>query len=268
MEHVSLPPFRALKPERRAEHRARLVSAVLTDARRSCQLPRLRWRARVVLPAVALLAAILALATPAFGLRDQVIDLFTLGKENRPVGVWSLPGKPTAVDPIAIEFAKRAGVDPTTLREVAAAGTGAERRVLLAGRGPDGTIWIAPVGISPGGARVIGPFRPLASDASADQAIVSYVSMGGAKLTVVDHLEVIGFARSDVASVAVVLSDGRNRNLPLNRWRGFGFAGATVATLPRAVRAFDADGRLIEERPIEPSPVCGGGAAPCADPTR
>ena len=101
-------------------------------------------------PAVVLLAAILAMATPALGLRDRVMDLFTLGKQNRAVGVWSLPGVPTDIDPIAREFARRAGVDPTTLREVAASGAGRNRRMLLAGLGPDGTAWVSPLGSRPG----------------------------------------------------------------------------------------------------------------------
>lgn len=94
---------------------------------------------------------------------------------------------------------------------------------------------------------------------------MSYVSMGGAKLTVVDHVEVIGFVRSDVAKVTVVLADGSEQDVSLNRWRGFGFAAATAMNPPKAVRAFDASGRLIDERALEPSPVCGGAAGPCPD---
>jgi hypothetical protein len=269
MDIEQLPPFRRLAPERHAELRAQLAAAVRSDLRHSRgRLP--LASPRVLVPAVVLLAAALAVAAPALGLRGQIADLFTLGKENRPVATWSLPGEPTRVPPIAIEFARRAGVDPATLREVAAAGSGANRRLLLAGRGPDGRVWIAF-----GGEGVIRPFGPLASvvqqwtdhHGGRAPAMIKGVSSGGADPTVVDHVEVIGFVRSDVARVTAVLPDGSEREVPLNRWRGFGFAAAANEGLPHALRALDADGQLLQESPLHVGPLCGGAAGPCPDMT-
>jgi hypothetical protein len=268
MDIEHLPPFRPLAPERHAELRAQLTAAVRADAPHSRRPP--LSSARALGPAVALLAAALALAAPALGLREQITDLFTLGKENRPVPAWSLPGEPTRVPPIATEFSRRAGVDPATLRQVAAAGSGANQRLLLAGRGPDGTVWVAF-----GGANVISPFRPLASviegwsalRGGGAPAMIAGVSMGGAEPTAVDHVEVIGFVRTDVVRVTAVLSDGAEHEVPLNRWRGFGFAAKAEDGLPRALRAFDTEGQLLEESPLHVGPLCGGAAGPCDEPT-
>jgi hypothetical protein len=269
MDTEHLPPFRPLAAERHAELRAQLRAAVRADTHRSRTRRRLS-SARVLVPVAALLAAALALAAPALGLREQIADLFTLGKENRPVPAWSLPGEPTPVPAIAVEFARRAGVDPATLREVAAAGSGANRRLLLAGQGPDGTIWVAF-----GGAGLISPFRPLASvieewtvlGGGTAPAMIKGVSAGGAEPTTVDHVEVIGFVRSDVARVTAVLSDGAEQEVPLNRWRGFGLSVEAQESLPSALRAFDAEGRLLEESPLHVGPLCGGAAGPCDEPT-
>lgn len=257
---LELPPRRCLAPETRAEQRARLVRVVAADARPGARTSLgARVRARPLLAGVALvaLALLLALAAPAFGLREEVRDLFALGSDDAPVAVWSLPGEPTTPPAIVAAAARESGVDPRTVRQVASAGKGRNRRMLFAGRGPDGRVWTAY-----GSGSVAQEFHPLAESVRSGEAIVVAVSGGGARPTVVDHVEGVGFVRSDVTRVTVVFTDGSERDVALNAWRGFGFAGVGDV-LPREVRAFDESGRLVDETSVEMSPLCGGAAGPC-----
>ncbi len=92
--------------------------------------------------------------------------------------------------------------------------------------------------------------------------MVTYASHGGQ--TAVDHVDVMGFVRSDVVRVTLVLRDGLERNIPLNPWRGFGFTEREAAPLVTAIRAYGADGEVLDDASLHIGPLCGGEAGPCS----
>jgi hypothetical protein len=139
-------------------------------------------------------------------------------------------------------------IDPGSVREVVAGGAfGGLGMRLITARALGGQPCIALV-TSTGGAR---SFDCLSSQ-SGGGALVRYVADGGTTIGNVEWVSLVGLARSDVARVTLVTQSGAEQTLNLNRWRGFTYSADSKGAFPASLRAYDAEGSLIEEMPTLP----------------
>jgi hypothetical protein len=139
------------------------------------------------------------------------------------------------------------GVDPSTVREVVAGGTFGFGMRLITARGRGGEPCVSFV-TDRGGARQFSCFDA----AGGGGALLRFVGDGGTTLGKVEWVNVVGLARSDVARLTLVTQGGSERELPINRWRGFTYSTDVQAGFPASLRAYDADGSVIEEMPTLP----------------
>lgn len=141
-----------------------------------------------------------------------------------------------------------AGVDPSSVREVVAGGTfGFGGMRLVTARASDGRPCVSFV-TDRGGGREFTCF-----DAEGETgALVRFVGDGGTTLGKVEWVNIVGLARSDVARLTLLTQGGAERDLPLNGARGFAYSTEDKDAFPASLRAYDADGSLIEEMPTLP----------------
>ncbi len=211
------------------------------DAGRS----RRRGRAAVIIALVGLLAA-----APAFAFRAHLVDLFSSAAESHSQGQWTLPPQAAAPPATVQRIAARADLAVSSLRQVVATGTGNQRLELVVGVGPDGKLWVGE-----GGESWATEFMPLERRVAQSGAIVEFLRYGGPSAYVTDHAQLVGFVRSDVRRVVVTRTDGTQTALPLNDWRGFAYSAASSTALPTKIQAFDAHGRLVEEKRVNTAPA-------------
>jgi hypothetical protein len=205
---------------------------------------------RVRRAAAAVLVVTLLAAAPAFAFRAHLVDLFSSAAESRPEGQWSLPPQAAAPPMIVQEIASRANVPTSSLRQVVATGAGNRQLELVVGVGPDGKLWVGE-----GGESWATGFVPLERRVARSDAIVEFLRYGGPSADATNHAELVGFVRSDVRRVVITRADGAQIAVPLNDWRGFAYSAASPAALPTRIQAFDAHGRLVEEKPVDTAPA-------------
>jgi hypothetical protein len=232
---------------------------------------RARGRRSVPLALLAAVAVTIAVA-PAFGLRGKVASLFAVAKSPHPAASWSVVGRPVPATPAIAAAARLTHVHRATLRQVAAGGSGYRRVVLLGGIGPDGRPWLAQSG--PGWTSdffpLFGPVGdvdrhvwhtrtphgwdgwqfPMFGRADSRRAVYTYAAFGGSRPGSITWATLVGFVRGDVARVVVVGADGSRHATALGRSRGYSFAAADAAALPRLVIALDASGHELAREPI------------------
>jgi hypothetical protein len=232
---VELPAERELPPAVLQAKREQVVRGLGTTPGR-----------RTTRAAVAVLVVVLLAAAPAFAFRAHLVDLFSSAAESHPEGQWTLPPQ-VVVPPMMVQkIASRANVAASSLRQVVATGTGNQRLELVVGVGPDGRLWIGE-----GGESWATEFVPLERRVARSDAIVEYLRYGGSSAAVTDHAELVGFVRSDVRRIVVTRADGTQANSPLTDWRGFAYSAASPAALPTKIEAFDAHGRLVDEKQVD-----------------
>ena len=108
------------------------------------------------------------------------------------------------------------------------------------------------------------------------RVLIHLVSSGGRSTRTVNWATVLGVGRSDVTRVAVRLANGRERELQLNEWRGFGYVATRREDFPAELIAYGEQRRLfgseevvleatmLERTTLGPfTPLCGGEAGPC-----
>ncbi|MFL5940362.1 MAG: hypothetical protein ACJ75Q_08665, partial [Gaiellaceae bacterium] len=241
-------------------------------------------RALVLAAALALLAAALLVAAPALGFR-QVADVF--GSEPTPSWTWpeGVPGDPIKPPKLIVSANQTANgrfgdpVDLSSVRQIVSVGRGYGQSEFLAARGLDGDVCLTKLtGHGSAGA----PFNclhdlPKPGVPPVDQqAVMIGMSAGGHRGSVVDYASLIGVVRADVARVELELVDGETIELPLNRWRGFGYYATDPGRFPKTLRVyrtwssfFRSHEKLVGELPLqqvkglEPTPLCGGVYGPC-----
>jgi hypothetical protein len=170
-----------------------------------------------------------------------------------------LPGTPLAlsrpsarvasgVDAAVAISQRRVSINPASVREVVASEVvgGLGMRVITA-RATSGEACYAMV-TNTGGARSFHCFR----SQSGGGALVRYAASGGTVIGNVEWVNLVGFARSDVARVTLVTQEGSEQDLSLNRSRGFSYSSQNREAFPAALRAYDASGSLIQELPTLP----------------
>jgi hypothetical protein len=81
-------------------------------------------------------------------------------------------------------------------------------------------------------------------------AMLLYSSEGGKSVETVDHVSIVGVARSDVARVAVTTTNGATAALALNQWRAFSYTATTEAALPQEITAYDAAGNQLQSETL------------------
>jgi hypothetical protein len=239
LPELELPAERDLPPATQQAKRE-LVLRELGAGRRQRM-----GRAAVASALVALLAA-----GPAFAFRAHLVDLFSSAAESHSQGEWILPPQAAAPPAMVQQIAARANVAASSLRQVVATGTGNQRLELVVGVGPDGKLWIGE-----GGESWATQFVPLERRVARSGAIVEFLRYGGPSAYATGHAELVGFVRSDVRRVVVTRTDGTETALPLNGWRGFAYSAASPAALPTKIQAFDAHGRLVEEKSVDTAPA-------------
>jgi hypothetical protein len=236
-------------------------------------------RRRALVVALVLLAVALLVAAPALGLHPEIF-----GHEPTPTWTWpeGVPGDP--IKPSSFVVALNAGahgryprVDLKTLHQIVASGEGYGRSSILAARGPDGDVCIAKLT-----GHAAGPFeclhhrlRPSVASPG-QQAVQIGMSAGGHRGSIVDYASLIGVVRADVGRVELELADGETTELPLNRWRGFGYYVTDPRRFPKTLRVyrtwssfFHDHEKLVAELPLQevhgltPTPLCGGKYGPC-----
>jgi hypothetical protein len=250
--------------------------------------PRRALRALVLAAALGLLAAALLVAAPALGFR-QVVDVF--GSEPSPTWTWpeGVPGEPIQVPEMVRSVNEqlhgkmlRDRVDLSTLREIVSSGTAEFDQAFLAARGLNGDVCLAKLGRTASRASTVSPFECLHDPpkpgvpSSDEQAVFLGVSAGGHRGSVVDYSTIVGVARADVGRVELELVNGETIELPLNRWRGFGYSTTDPKRFPKTLSVyrtwssfFRSHQKLVGELPLqqvkglEPTPLCGGDYGPC-----
>jgi hypothetical protein len=246
---------------------------------------RTRQKRLVVLAlAIAATALTLLVAAPALGVHP-IADVF--GSEPTPTWTWpeGVPGKPIKPSRFVVSANEAANgrfgdpVDLGTLRQIVSVGSGFGQSEFLAARGLDGDVCLTK--LSANGA-VGGPFSCLHDLPKRgvppvdEQAVMIGMSAGGHRGSVVDYASLIGVARADVGRVELELVDGETIELPLNRWRGFGYYATEPRRFPKTLRAyrtwsafFRRHEKLVGELPVQevkgltPTPLCGGDLGPC-----
>jgi hypothetical protein len=238
-----------------------------------------RRRATLVAAAAIVVAGALLIAAPALGLRPGIF-----GEEPTPSWTWpdGIPGEPIQAPKILRDFNDelhgkwlRNRVDIDTTRLILTVGSGSERQSELAAQGSAGGVCIAIVGGELDSPGMTGGFGCLDTSA-AGRAVFVHEAGGGHRGSVVDYTTITGVARADVGRVELELVDGKTIELPLNRWRGFGYYTTDPKRFPVTLRAYQTwsslfghHEKLVGQLPLQevngltPTPLCGGKYGPC-----
>lgn len=204
---------------------------------------------------------LIVLVLSGLGLMGAVWSLGggTGGAGAAPAASWSwgnqLPGTVVA-NANELSFQARSTLDAVTRispgvtagssHHLITSGVPSREMALIAARGIDGATCLTFV---TGGAG--SEFSCLGREIGSG-AIIRFVRDGGTRMGVVEWVTLVGVARGDVARVTLVTRAGTERELPVNAWRAFGFSTASEASFPAALRAYAADGSVIEELPTFP----------------
>jgi hypothetical protein len=150
--------------------------------------------------------------------------------------------------------------------------------MFLAARGHNGDTCVAKLEL---GGTAFSPFGCLhdppkhGAPTADEQAAFIAVTQGGHRGSVVDYVTVAGVARSDVGRVELELQHGETIDLPLNRWRGFGYSTTDSRRFPKTLSVYRTWSYLfghhskevasipLLRQSVEPSPLCGKGIGPC-----
>ena len=154
----------------------------------------------------------------------------------------------SGVDAAVAISRRRVSINPASVREVVASEVvgGVGMRVITA-RAIGGEPCYSMV-TNTGGARSFHCLSPQ----SGGGALIRFAASGGTVIGNTEWVNIAGFARSDVARVTLVTQGGTEKDLSLNRWRGFRYSSQSRDTFPASVRAYDANGSLIQELPTLP----------------
>lgn len=164
-----------------------------------------------------------------------------------PVGMTRPPARVASGVQAALAISRRR-IDPASVREAVTGGVfGGLGMRLITARALGGEPCFSMV-TDTGVAR---SFHCLNSR-SGGGALMRYVMDGGTTIGSVEWVSLIGLARSDVARVTLVTQSGAERALNLSRWRGFTYSADSADAFPSSLRAYDADGSVIEEMPTLP----------------
>jgi hypothetical protein len=179
---------------------------------------------------IVIAAALFAVAALVLGISRVASPADAAKARHARLSTWA---------PLAAEAAGAAGLDPATVRSVAAGGTGRSEAHLVSANSRSGGACFAVTAF--GESSSFSCRRP-----DAKEALTIRVIYGGTSLDAVDHVTLVGVARGDAASVSVVTTDGTVQRLALNRSRGFGYAANDSASLPIAVAAYARNGTLLQ----------------------
>jgi hypothetical protein len=166
-------------------------------------------------------------------------------------GAWAwsngVPGAPITPSTVMSGAAERSGVSTASLHTVKSAGVGNRQASILAGSGSNGDVCIAHAGYGYSGAfRCLGGSGPTSP-------LLDFLTVGGSEPDVVSFATLVGLVRSDVSRLVVTLANGRQVELKLNVWRGFGYAANSADTLPQSIDAYGNDGNLIAHEEVAPT---------------
>lgn len=230
--------------------------------------------------AILALAATLLVAAPALGLRA-----IFFGEEPTPTWTWpeAIPGEPIQPpkmlrevnDELHGKFLQNR-VHINTTRLIVTVGSGTERQSELAAQGAGGGVCLAVVGGDLETPGMTGGFGCFDSAEVADKAVFVHEAGGGHRGSVVDYSTLTGVVRADVGRVELDLVNGEAIELPLNRWRGFGYYTTDAKRFPVTLRVYQTWGslfghheKLVGQLPLQevsgltPTPLCGGKYGPC-----
>lgn len=208
--------------------------------------------------AIAISIALLALAVtlgaaPSDRVRkpDQGRWSWDAGAPGVPLDFADLPSKQSS-ESIGAAITLSKGIQPGSVRQVMRVGEdrpplGSDGLALLSAAGANGEPCFTMLSD-------LGATRKFSclDDVAPGPAIIRFASSSGPTLDIVDRVIFVGIARDDVARVTVLVRSGAEQDLPLNRWRAFGFHTSSPDSFPVALRAYAADGFLIEELPTSP----------------
>jgi hypothetical protein len=174
------------------------------------------------------------------------------GNTSATAATWTpgghLPGVPLARSTnlsargVQAAVAISSGIDAQSIREVVSGGAFGLRLRLITARGPNRAPCVSFITES-GGAGQFSCF----DSSSGEGALVRFAFSGGSIVNKTDWTTLVGLARSDVSRVTMLTQNGNERSLALNRWRGFTYSAASASDFPAALRAYGADGSLIDE---------------------
>lgn len=254
--------------------------------RRAGRGRRRRKRLGVLALTIAAIALTLLVAAPALGFHP-VAKVF--GGEPTPTWTWpeGVPGTPIRPPRLIVSANQTANgrfgdpVDLDTVRQIVSVGRGYGQSEFLAARGLDGDVCLARLS---GHGSAGGPFSCLHDLPKPgvppvdEQAVMVGMSAGGHRGRVVDYASLIGVVRADVGRVELELVDGGTIELPLNRWRGFGYYATNPKRFPKTLRVyatwssfFRRHEKLVGQLPLQeveglaPTPLCGGRYGPCPE---
>lgn len=245
---------------------------------------RRRRRLSIVLAGAVAILALPLLAGPALGI-PSIGAVF--GDEPTPTWTWpqGVPGERIRPPKLIVSINESTNgiasdrVDLRTVRQIVSAGSGNTEGSFLAARGVNGDVCLAR--LSAGGHAGAGfaclhdpPKRGVRS--LDEQAVMIGMESGGHRGSVVDYATLIGVVRADVGRAELQLADGETIDLPLNRWRAFGYYATDPRRFPKTLSVyrtwtsfFRHHAKLVGQLPLqqvsglEPTPLCGGRYGPC-----
>jgi hypothetical protein len=239
-------------------------------------------RRTVAVLAVAALVGGLLLATPALGLRAELF-----GDAPTPTWTWpeGIPGEAVKPPDLLISVNQSANgrgpdpVDISTVRKIVSVGEGWGKSTYFAARGLDGDVCLAKMsGYAGSGFECLhDPPKPGVQPID-ERAFLIGESGGGHRGSVVDYSTLVGVVRADVGRVELELADGETIEVPLNRWRGFGYYATDPKRFPKTLSVyatwssfFRGHEKLVGQLPLQqlggltPTPLCGGKYGPCPE---
>jgi hypothetical protein len=180
---------------------------------------------------------------------------------DSPSGSWAwsadVPGIAVAAPDIAISSADQSGVDSSKLREVISARGDDGSLDVLAGPDSKGNVCL---GYTRAEGSIATLFKCLVG-VEADKPVILFSCGGGSASDSVSWATVAGAVRSDVTRVTLRFADDSERDLPLNSWRAFSYYAGSVAAIPSALLAFNAEGTKVAEFDLHSlaTPLIGSG---------
>jgi hypothetical protein len=228
------------------------IGDALVETRRQtgdAQRPRpLRLRLALVAAAavlVAALAAVVAVVNPGRSNASPVRQATPLAQAN----ITSSLRK--SITHVALQ----SGVDPATVVELGASGTGRQHHAVLAGTNASGATvlsFLDGFGMS--------EFVPGDRFASAAKPMLVSDSVSGPS-TEARIVGMVGITTSEVTRVTVQLANGTTLTLPLDQapgipYKGFSYVSSDGSTFPATVTAYNGSGEVAAQHKVDATPLC------------
>jgi len=191
------------------------------------------------------ITAVVLVVNPSSGNASPVREATPLDQANIP----------SALRKSITDLALKDNVDPATVVELGASGTGGQHHAVLAGTDPSGATLLSFLdgfGMS--------AFVPGEKFAKASNPMFVSDSVSGPS-TEARIVGVVGITTREIVRVAVQLANGTTLTLPLDQapgiaYDGFSYVSSDASTFPAMVTAYDRQGQLASKHKVDATALC------------